>query len=143
LLSGHASTCRRSTGSLRERDVKPVFCNALRAMNAFCRWMHEQGHTRELVRLRPQKLEKRLVPTHDDRALRRILSFRPKRFDHWRVHAIACTILDTGCRIDELLTASVVAFDFDNLLLVVTGKAEAAQVPFSSSCGNCCSGSDR
>ena len=29
---------------LRERGVKPVSCNTwLRAMNAFCRWLHEQG----------------------------------------------------------------------------------------------------
>ena len=29
---------------LRERGVKPVSCNCwLRAMNAFCGWLHEQG----------------------------------------------------------------------------------------------------
>ena len=29
---------------LRERGVKPVSCNTwLRAMNAFCRWLHERG----------------------------------------------------------------------------------------------------
>jgi integrase len=37
------------------------------------------------------------------------------------VHALAITILDTGCRIDELLTARTTAFDFDDLLLTVTG----------------------
>jgi hypothetical protein len=29
---------------LRDRGVKPVSCNTwLRALNAFCRWLHEQG----------------------------------------------------------------------------------------------------
>jgi len=138
VISGSSTTITRAhlqqfVVHLRERGVRPVSCNCwVRALNAFCRWLHEQGHATELVRLRPQKLEKRLVPTHDERALRVILSFRPKTFVHWRVHAIACIILDTGCRIDELLTAPVAAFDFDNLLLTVTGKGrKQRKVPFS------------
>jgi site-specific recombinase XerD len=43
----------------RERGLKPVTCNTwLRALNAFCRWLHEQGETPDLVKLRPQRLEK-------------------------------------------------------------------------------------
>ena len=31
---------------LRERGVKPVSCDTwVRALNAFCRWLHEQGET--------------------------------------------------------------------------------------------------
>jgi hypothetical protein len=31
---------------LRERGVKPVSCNCwVRAMNAFCNWLHEQGRS--------------------------------------------------------------------------------------------------
>jgi site-specific recombinase XerC len=55
-------------------------------------------------------------------ALRAILAFELKTFERWRVHGIACTSLDTGCRIEELLTARVIDFEFDNLLLLVTGK---------------------
>jgi hypothetical protein len=43
---------------LRERGVKPVSCNTwLRATNAFCRWLHEQGEAPMLVKLKPQRLE--------------------------------------------------------------------------------------
>jgi len=55
------------------------------------------------------------------------------RFSQRRVHALIVTILDTGCRIDELLSARINAFDFDNLLLVVTGKSRKdRRVPFST-----------
>jgi len=119
---------------LRERGVKPVSCNCwVRAMNAFCKWLHEQGVMSEVIKLAPQKVEKRLLPIHDGPALRLLLGYRPKTFIQWRVHAVACTILDTGCRIDELLTARLIDFDFDYLLLTVVGKGrKQRKVPFST-----------
>src|SRR5262249_9171274 len=87
----------------------------------------------EFVRLAPQKVEKRLLAIHSDAALRLILAYRPKTFIQWRVHVVACTILDTGCRIDELLTARIGDFDFDNLLLTVVGKGrKQRKVPIST-----------
>jgi integrase/recombinase XerD len=120
--------------SLRGRGVKPMTCNTwLRALNAFCRWLHEEGELPALVKLAPQRLEKRLLCTHDEAALRSILRFRPKHFSQWRVHALVSTILDTGCRIDELLTARVSDFSLDNLLLTVVGKGrKERRVPFST-----------
>ena len=107
---------------LRERGVRPVSCNTrIRALNAFCRWLHEQGEAPTRVKLAPQRLEKRIIRIHDDAALRTVLSYRPKTFAHWRIHALIVTILDTGCRIDELLTARVRDFDFDNLLWTALG----------------------
>jgi integrase/recombinase XerD len=89
--------------ALRELGVKPVSCNTwLRALNAFCRWLHEQSETPALVKLAPQRLEKRIIRTHNDAAIRAIVSYRPKTFAHRRVHTLALTILDNGCRIDEL-----------------------------------------
>ena len=45
----------------------------------------------------------------------------------------ASTVLDTGCRIEELLTARISDFDFDNLLLTVVGKGrKQRKVPFST-----------
>jgi integrase len=107
---------------VRERGVRPVSCNTrIRALNAFCRWLHEQGEAPTRVKLAPQRLEKRIIRMHDDAALRTVLSYHPKTFAHWRIHALIVTILDTGCRIDELLTARVRDFDFDNLLLTALG----------------------
>ena len=39
--------------------------------------------------------------------------------DHRRVHALIFAVLDTGCRITELLMAATTDFDLDNLLLTV------------------------
>jgi hypothetical protein len=62
----------------RARGVKPVTCNTwLRALNAACRWLHEQGELPAPVKLKPQRIEKRIIRTHDDTALRGILSYQP------------------------------------------------------------------
>jgi len=39
--------------------------------------------------------------------LQAILACRPKTFPHWRIHTLVSTILDTGCRIEEVLTARI------------------------------------
>ncbi len=117
---------------LRERGVKPVTCNTwIMALNAFCRWLHDQGELPSPVKLKPQRLEKRIIRTHDETILRTMLKFKPKDFARWQVHALVSTILDTGCRIEEVLTARVADFDFDNLLLTVYGKGrKERRVPF-------------
>jgi integrase/recombinase XerD len=119
---------------LRERGVRPVTCNTwIRAMNAFCRWLHEQGELPAPVKLAPQRLEKRIIRTHDQVAIRSLLNSRPKTFPHWRVHALIASILDTGCRIDEVLSARVADFDYDSLLLTVFGKGrKQRRVPIST-----------
>ena len=118
---------------LRQRGVRPVTCNTwLRALNAVCRWLHEQGEISLPVKLASQRLEKRIVRTHEQPMLRAILSYRPKTFSHWRIHALVSTILDTGCRIEEVLNARIVDFDLANLLLTVYGKGrKERRVPFS------------
>jgi hypothetical protein len=75
-----------------------VSCNCwLRAMNAFCRWLHEQGEIPALVKLSPQRLEKRIIDTHGEAALRAILTYRPKTFPH---RARPCARLnDPRCRL--------------------------------------------
>jgi hypothetical protein len=74
---------------LRARGVKPMTCNTwIRAMNAFCRWLHEQDEVPTLVKLAPQRLEKRIIRTHDEAALRAILTYLPKTFAHWRIDTL-------------------------------------------------------
>ncbi len=43
-------------------------------------------------------------------------------FHRLRLFALVQTLLDTGCRIDELLTLTIANVDFDNLLMTVRGK---------------------
>ncbi len=56
---------------LRDRGVKPVTCNTwLRALNAFFRWLHENGHISTRIHMKPLKAEKRLVETLDAETIR-------------------------------------------------------------------------
>ena len=103
--------------ALRDRGVRPVTVNTwLKALNTFFGWLHERGGLPVKIRLKPLKVEKRLVPTIDADAIRTIVTYKPptwvtvnqkhvngprrgqKAFALWRVHALACTLLDTGCR---------------------------------------------
>ena len=105
---------------------------------------------RERIHMRPLNVEKRLVQTLDGDAIRAIVNFKlatavrvnkkclngprkgQKAFAWWRVHAISCALLDTGCRIRESLDAQVEDFHFDDLLVTVIGKGEKQRrIPFS------------
>ncbi len=118
--------------------MRPVSCNTwLRALNAYCRWLHDEGILAQSTTVRPLKLEKRFVKTLDEAALRAILTFKPHGYPQWRVHTAVSAILDTGCRIDEVLSATVRDFDCENLLLTVVGKGDKQRlVPFSFECGS-------
>jgi hypothetical protein len=50
-------------------------------MNAFCRWLHEEGVIPTLVKLAPMRLEKRIIRTHEAAALKALLSYKPKTFN--------------------------------------------------------------
>jgi integrase/recombinase XerD len=57
---------------------------------------------------------------------------RPKSFYGRRLQLLTLMLLDTGCRIDEVLSARVEDWDCDNLLLTVTGKGrKQRRIPFS------------
>jgi len=49
---------------LRETGVSPVTCNIYgRAINAYLRWLHEEGHLDPLLRIPPLKCEKKVLAT--------------------------------------------------------------------------------
>ena len=55
-----------------------------------------------------------------------------KNFAWWRIHALGCVLLDTGCRVQELLDARVPDFDLYDLLVTVVGKGDKQRrIPFS------------
>jgi hypothetical protein len=58
--------------------VRPVTVNTwLNVLNAFFGWLHERGDLTTKVRLKPLKVEKRLVPTIDAEAIRAIVTYKP------------------------------------------------------------------
>jgi integrase/recombinase XerD len=118
---------------LRERGLSPVSCNTwAKALNAFFAWLHAEDHVRECLRIQAQRTEKRVLQTLTEQQLRRLVTFKPKTTAQWRAYALACTLTDTGVRIDEALGLRRGDVDFDNLLLKVRGKGRKERlVPFS------------
>jgi integrase/recombinase XerD len=61
-----------------------------------------------------------------------LVRWKPTGFYQRRLHALVLTFLDTGTRLDEVLSLSVVNCDLDNLLITVTGKGRKQRIiPFS------------
>jgi integrase/recombinase XerD len=118
---------------LRDRGVKPRSVNTyLQALNAFCRWLHEEQHAAMLVHVSLLRTEKRVLVTLTASQIKALLGFKPRTFNQWRVYSVVATILDTGCRIDEVIKLSAADVDMENLLLTVYGKGnKERKIPFS------------
>jgi integrase/recombinase XerD len=91
-----------------------------------------EGHAPERVRLPLLKTERRVLVAFTDQELRRLIGFKPRTFNHWRVHALAAAPLGTGCRIDEVIKLAVADVDIEDLLLTMYGKGrKEREIPFS------------
>lgn len=118
---------------MRQAGIKPVSVNTyLTCINAFLRWGFEEGHFPELLKVGRLRVEKKVLKTFSEIQLQTIIRFKPKTFSEHRIHALFCTLVDTGIRIEEALTLKTSAVDFDNLLITVRGKGnKERKVPFS------------
>ena len=127
------ATLQQFVVALRERGIKPVTCNTyVGAMNAFCTWLHQEGHAPEHAKLQKLRVERRLLRLLDDAQMRVLIGWKPKTFRQARVHLAALLILDTGLRISEVLHLRAGDVDCDNLILKVLGKGQKERlVPFS------------
>lgn len=119
--------------AMRQRGLSAVSCNTyLKAVNAFLALLHAEGHLTARLALTPLRTEKRVLQVLTSDQLRRLVAFRPKSYSQWRSYVLACTLLDTGIRIDEALGLRQADVDLDNLLLKVRGKGRKERiVPFS------------
>jgi integrase/recombinase XerD len=127
------ATMQQFVVALRERGIKPVTCNTyVGAMNAFCAWLHQEGHAPTRVKLAKLRVERRLLTLLDDTQIRALIGYRPKTLRQARVHLAALLILDTGLRVSETLHLRISDIDCDNLLLKVFGNGQKERlVPFS------------
>ena len=106
-----------------------------RSLNSFLSWLYKEGYVSEPLRLALLKEEKRVFKPLTDQQLRAILSFKPQRFGERRFQVLLCVALDTGTRIEELITLERENVDFDNLLLKVRGKGKKERIlPISGEC---------
>lgn len=134
------SSLQQFVVSIRQRGVQPVLCNTyIKALNAFCLWLQQEGHLAERLQLPLLKVERRIIQTLSDQSMQTLLSQKPRGFDQWRLHTLVCLLLDAGLRIDEALTLRRRDVDFDKLLVMVFGKGrKERRIPFRSSYEKCC-----
>jgi integrase/recombinase XerD len=114
---------------MREKGLKATGCNsAIQAINAYLKW---SGSPHRVLYLKEDQHVLRTFTLPD---IKKLLSHRPKpkNFYQRRLHLLILVLLDTGCRIDEVLTLRAADCDLDNLLFTVTGKGrKQRKIPFS------------
>ncbi len=110
---------------MRESGLSPGACNVyIRSMNSFLTWLHTEGYVTEPLRLRQLPQPKKVIPIFSEKHIQALIRFRPNGQFQWRLYALVCLLIDTGARIDEVLTALVSNTDLDNLVVKVRGKGD-------------------
>jgi integrase/recombinase XerD len=118
---------KRFVIGMRERGFKETTCNAyIRGLNAYLRWA---GTELTIPKLKEPKL---VLPTYADGDLQRLIEWKPHGWYQRRLHLLVLSLIDSGTRINELLTLRWRQVDFDNLLVTIDGKGSKQRIiPFS------------
>ncbi|HJZ75051.1 MAG TPA: hypothetical protein VKE51_25125 [Vicinamibacterales bacterium] len=70
------ATLQQFVVAMRDRKMRPVTCNTnVAAMNAFCLWLQQEGHTKDRVQLAKLRIERRMLPLLDDAQMRALISY--------------------------------------------------------------------
>jgi len=122
--------------SRKDAGMSPAGINIyIRSMNSFFSWLKEEGHITEPIVLKQIRHVLKPVVVFSEEDIRAIVAYRPTGFYEYRTWVILQTLLDTGCRIDEILSIPINKVDFDNLLLAVIGN-RGLRTSLSSANGN-------
>jgi integrase/recombinase XerD len=107
----------------------------IRGLNPFLSWLFENGHLAENLMLKKLKCPEPQMKTFSDAEIRSLLNFKPKTKSEKRLLVILNLLIDTGLRIDEALSLTRSAIDFENLLIDVRGKGgKIRKIPISPQC---------
>jgi integrase/recombinase XerD len=113
----------------REQGMSVGCLNSyIKGINSFLDWLHENELITEHLKIKLLKQEKKVLRSFTDDELKRILSFKPKAFSEKRIHALTLALIDTGCRVDELLSVTRDRIDLDNLFLKIKGKGNKERI---------------
>lgn len=126
------ATAMARIAELREKGNKAITVNTyLRCLNSYLRWQHFE-HGKELVKLPKLKEESLLIPTFSPEQISRIINWKPIRGREPGLKALALAAIDTGMRIDELLSLRRTDVNLESLTLRVVGKGNKHRlVPMS------------
>jgi site-specific recombinase XerD len=115
------------------RGNKAVSINTyLRCLKAFLNWCRQEEIVKEPLKLCWLTEEQKILPTFSHDQISRIVHWKPVQHSQSRLHAIALTALDTGLRVNELVSLLRNDVDFQNFTLRVKGKGNKQRlVPMS------------
>jgi integrase/recombinase XerD len=108
---------------MREAGLSPGGCNVyIRSINSFLTWLHEGGQIPEPLRIAQLPQAQKVIKVFSEAHVQSLIKFRPKGSYEWRLYVLICLLIDTGARIDEVLTALVSGMDLEQLFVKVRGK---------------------
>jgi site-specific recombinase XerD len=121
---------------LQQSGIKATTVNVyIRGINSWLSWLLENEHIPEKLRIKQIKEPERTLKVFSDEQIRRLLAYKPKNFFEHRLYAMVCLAIDTGARIDEIITLTRDRVDIANLLVTLRGKGDKERiVPMSIEC---------
>src|SRR5947208_3633315 len=90
-----------------------------RCINAFLKWMKDEGHVSEHIKIPRIKTPEKVPPLLSDQQVSALIRYKPRNRIERRVHTMTLLILDTGMRVDEVCHIRKQDVDMSNLLLTV------------------------
>jgi integrase/recombinase XerC len=109
--------------SMLESGMSPAGANSYaRSINSFLSWLYENDHTPERLKIPLTKQPKRVLRTYTPEEVARIVNHKPTSRTGKRIMTLLYLLIDTGCRVNEALTLTRDAVDFDNPLITLLGK---------------------
>lgn len=119
--------------ALSKTPIKPTSINCYgRSLNAFFKWLYDEGHIKEKVKILKLSTDKEVVKTLPEENIKALLFFKPSTFGEKRIHTLILMIIDTGIRIDEALGLKLPDLDLHNERMKIYGKGRKERIiPFS------------
>lgn len=130
------ASVKRVMMSWLESGLSPGAANSYaRSINSFLTWLYELGHTPRRFRIQMARTPSRVLKTYSAEEAAKIVAYKPSSRTGKRVMALLCFLIDTGARINEALSLTRDAIDWDNFLVTLYGKGrKERRVPISGEC---------
>ena len=97
-------------------------------LNSSLTWLRENGENSDNIRIKKIKEDKKIQPSYTNEELIKMLRWKPQTWPQERLKMMILTLVDTGCRIDELITLERRNVDFQNMFIKVTGKGSKERI---------------
>lgn len=125
---------KRYGGDLTEEGKKAFIINmkeaglSVGAINSYVRGLNSYLSWKGEPRVKLLKAPKKVLSTFTEEDIKKIVSYKATGYAEKRLQVLLLTLVDTGCRIEEILGLKRNSVDFDNLLVTVRGKGDKDRI---------------